>query len=154
MICPRWLTCEIGQTRFSPQLSEWKCKHFQVTQSQKLVFRFPRCCWKLARWNIPPIPSSVAPGTLKTESMKARNWTIQLTDDQELREDKALCTKGYDFFFFTLLFGQNFKVASISIMQKKLLSTLDADSSVVSILFHLQNGSGIHVFNVILAKEC
>lgn len=99
MICPRWLTCEIGQTRFSPQLSEWKCKHFQVTQSQKLVFRFPRCCWKLARWNIPPIPSSVAPGTLKTESMKARNWTIQLTDDQELREDKALCTKGYDFFF-------------------------------------------------------
>lgn len=63
--------------------------------------------------------------------------------------------KGLWFFFFylNLLFGQNFKVASIRIMQKKLLSTLDADSSFVSILFHLQNGSGIHVFNVILAKD-
>lgn len=97
----------------------------------------------------------MAPGTPKTESMKASTRTVQLRDDQELKEDEAPSAKGCDFFFFNLnlLFGHNFSCLNKHSAEEP-LSALGADLPFVNVFFHLQSAGRIPVLMSFLSMDC
>lgn len=70
-----------------------------------LHLQWPLVPWKLSQWR--------------------QDWTIQLRDDQMLREDEALCAKGCDFYFLLeLIIGTEFQSCLNKHRAKETLSTL------------------------------